>query len=607
MLFAREAIQNTWDAARELRAGARPDEYPPFHLELEFRSLVGEAKAKFVEVLGLKEHADHLGEAGRGATRRKVGLGEVDCLDSLDDPREPIRMLVYTEHGALGMEGAWDASESRMMFALNRVGYTMKRLGAGGSYGYGKAGLIAASRVRVIIAYSCFQPSPAADDHATRRLLGVTYWSNHQHDGSKLTGWAHRGVPDDSGDIMPFSDDEADRVAVQLGLGLRREGIVRERGTTFLIIEPTITAAELKTAIERNWWPAIRSTTEPLRVSITDYDGARLVPQVPIDDPDLGPFVRGFDLATRPSDSAVSTEQSYDLGTYAPHGGRTVRLGRLGLVADDKGWSFPDRMEEEDDIEHTSMIALVRGPRMIVEYHKYNLGMPFVRGCFVAHDDIDDLLRQTEPAAHDKWHESVSADGIVPMAPKVARAVIKEIKEKVKEFKKRFTAPPPRAGELNLPILDELSRLMKGRKPAPPPQNPRTVRMNFLTAAHAIDAGDGKLLCRSAVEVSVDDWVWPEVGNSSDVEVTAVMSVAFVEDEAIGERVELSVTCSNRNFTQSSADDGKYVWRGRLGRVDTATFEITTAPYSADWSVKFSPTADVTDPVVASVRPRDAK
>jgi len=193
------------------------------------------------------------------------------------------------------------------------------------------------------------------------------------------------------------------------------------------------------------------------------------------------------------------------------------------------------------------------------------------------------------------------------MAPKVARAVIKEIKEKVKEFKKRFTAPPPRAGELNLPILDELSRLMKGRKPAPPPQNPRTVRMNFLTAAHAIDAGDGKLLCRSAVEVSVDDWVWPEVGNSSDVEVTAVMSVAFVEDEAIGERVALSVTCSNRNFTQSSADDGKYVWRGRLGRVDTATFEITTAPYSADWSVKFSPTADVTDPVVASVRPRDAK
>jgi hypothetical protein len=602
MLFAREAIQNSWDAARELRAGARPSEFPPFHLEIEFRHFVGEEKRRFVAALGLSEHRAHFGETKQQAFRRKVGLGQSDCLDDLHDLAEPLRVLVYTEHCALGMEGAWDASESRMMFALNRVGYTKKQEGAGGSYGYGKAGLIAASKVRIVFAYSSFKESPARDDHATRRLLGVTYWSNHEHDGRKLTGWAHRGLCAEDGDIRPFEDAEADRVAVELGLRARSPEVLRDRGTTFLVVEPTIEAAEMKSAIERNWWPAIRSTAEPLRVRITDYDGTEMVPQVPIDDADLGPFVRGFDLATRPPDGVVPTEQSYDLGSYSPHGGQRVSLGRLGLVADDKGWSFPDHMDEDDEIEHTSMVALVRGPHMIVEYHKYNLGMPFIRGCFVAHDDVDDLLRQTEPAAHDKWHDSVSADGISPMAPKVAREVIKEIKERVKEFKRRFVAPPPRAGELNLPILDELSRLMKGRKPMPPPPNPRTVQIGFVTAAHAIDVGDDHLVCRSAVEVSVADWVWAEVDDVSEVEVTVILSVAYVEDEAIGERLNLRTSCSHQSFVESRSDGGRFVWKGRLGRVDTARFDIETAPYSADWSVKFSPSADVTSPTVGSPR-----
>ena len=120
MLFAREAIQNSWDAARELRAGARPSEFPPFHLEIEFRHFVGEEKRRFVAALGLSEHRAHFGETKQQAFRRKVGLGQSDCLDDLHDLAEPLRVLVYTEHCALGMEGAWDASESRMMFALNR-------------------------------------------------------------------------------------------------------------------------------------------------------------------------------------------------------------------------------------------------------------------------------------------------------------------------------------------------------------------------------------------------------------------------------------------------------------------------------------------------------
>lgn len=604
MLFAREAIQNTWDAARELRSDPDAGPQPPFQLDLRFHRLVGERKRRLVQSLGISDHDARLGDDDRAKRRRRVGLTASDCLDELDDDDRPLHVLIYSERAALGMEGAWDRSESRMMYALNRVGYTMKRHGAGGSFGYGKAGLIAASRVHIIVAYSCFAPSPDAGDPATRRLLGVTYWSQHEFAGSKFTGWSHLGAAEASGDIRPFEDDDADAVAASLGLDVRRCDVPLDRGTTFMIIEPSIDAEEMRTAIERNWWPAIRSTSEPLRIAITDYDGTRMVPQVPVDDPDLGPFVRAFDLATRPPDGTAPTEYAGDLGTYSPHGRRTLTLGRVGLVADDKGWSFPDGSDDADAVEHCTMVALVRGPRMIVEYHRFNLGMPFVRGCFVADPFIDDLLRQTEPAAHDKWSDSVGPEGIDPVAPNVAREVINRLRVEVKKFKSRFAQPPPRAGELNLPVLDELSRLMKGKKPPAPQQSPRTVSLNFVTAAHAVEAGPSHLQCRSAVEVRVEDWVWDAVGDSPDVEVTAIMSVAFVEDEAIGERVDLRVATRGAAFVQTSAVDGRYEWRGRLGPADSVTFEVETVPYFADWSVKFSPTAEVTDP---TPRPADRR
>lgn len=603
MLFAREAIQNSWDAAREWRDQCEESgkQIPSFWIEVVFMEVTGQAKLDLVAELGLCEHESHLGSGvERGLNRSRIGLFPSDCLEELGDPTVPLRILKMIEHSSLGMPGSFMASESRMLFALVRVGYTLKRVGAGGSYGYGKAGLISSSRVRVVCAYSCFE-SAVGDAGITRRFMGATYWGHHKMNQENFTGWARMGAKQ-SDSAIPQENDSADLSAKNIGIPTRDPNKPEDMGSTFLIVDPTIEAGELKIAIERNWWPAMMDGTNGLRIEITDYDGTKLKPEVPRDDPHLGPFVQAYELANGPSVAKDTTERANPLGSYTPQGGSRYSLGTVGLVADPSGWSFPTTDDAatsaSSNVDHCSMVALVRGPRMIVEYHEFRLGMPYIRGCFIADPSVDDLLRQTEPKAHDKWDERISAAGIQEDAPKIASEVYSRLREHVKTFKQTFTPPPPRPGEINLPILDELSRLMKGKKPKLPESEPRTVSIDFIEPPYVEPSKGNNLLCKSVVEFKVNSWVWEVLGDVDVVEVNIQLSLAIMEDESIGERIPLNVKAPNKGFICLSSEANLYVYTGSMSSSDVVKFEITSEQYSSDWSVKFTPVANITNPDV---------
>ena len=602
-LFAREAIQNSWDAAREWQSDCAKNkrQVPPSWIEFVFSAVTGKEKLALIEELGLAEHESHLGSGKeRGSNRSRIGLFGDDCLDQLKDPDKPLKILKMIEHSSLGMPGSFMASESRMMFALVRVGYTLKKTGAGGSFGYGKAGLISSSRVRVVCAYSCFE-SAVGDEGITRRLMGATYWGHHKMDGKNYTGWARFGAKEGES-AKPYENDVADSIAQKIGISTRDPKKLDDMGSTFLIVDPTIEAHELKNAIERNWWPAMMDDTSGLRIRITDYDGTVITPSVPKNDPHLRPFVRAYELASRPSDAQTEHERAISLGTYTPHGASTYTLGTVGLVVDPGGWSFPTTDDADTsgakNVDHCSMVALVRGPRMIVEYHEFRLGMPYVRGCFIADTSIDDLLRQTEPKAHDKWDERISEAGIHEDAPKIAWAIYFRLREQVKAFKQNFAPPPPRPGEMNLPVLDELSRLMKGKKPVIPEGEPRTVSIRFLELPNVSPGRGNNLRCKSVVEFQVDSWVWDVLHDVDSVEVTIQLGLAVMEDESVGERISLDVNSKNKKFVCTSSEKNRYVYKGTLSNAEVAKFEINSEQYSSDWSVKFTPIATVTNPEV---------
>ena len=81
---------------------------------------------------------------------------------------------------------------------------------------------------------------------------------------------------------------------------------------------------------------------------------------------------------------------------------------------------------------------------MVVQYFDVGGAAPVVRGVFVADDDIDDLLRQTEPKAHNSWDTETGADGVHPDAPGAAKAVLERVKRSTFDFRKTTASSDPR-------------------------------------------------------------------------------------------------------------------------------------------------------------------
>ena len=207
------------------------------------------------------------------------------------------------------MHGSWEHGRSKMMFALARVGETRKEAGAGGAFGYGKAGLIRGSRSRIVFAYSCFD----CDDEpqVSRRLMGMVFWGSHSLNDEDFTCFARLGDPHGPS-AQPFVNEHADELAVRLGLSTRAVKDPFDHGTSFLLIDPGIEPSELKTAIEESWWPAMLDQTFSVRGG-----GRRGSQSAAKDEPQILPFIRAFEIATVPQDNSVIDERKPTIRTVS--------------------------------------------------------------------------------------------------------------------------------------------------------------------------------------------------------------------------------------------------------------------------------------------------
>ncbi|MCY3540059.1 MAG: hypothetical protein OXH10_09440 [bacterium] len=299
--LAREAIQNSWDAAEDLRSDLRKShvragrkglpEPPPFEVRFLFHEAQGRDKERLVFYLGLDELGNRLDS---GVSRQEVGLGESDHLNQLRNTNTGLTYLVIEEQASSGMYGPWRSDDSKMYQALLTLGVTTGEQGKGGSFGYGKAGMIRGSAIKTLVAYTCFRER-SNDPGVTRRLLGVTYWGRHKYRGSTYTGWARLGKPDYEG-VRPLENEEADDLAKKLGLQVRSPNETAELGTTFLLVEPTMQPDDLLKAVERSWWPALEEHGLQFSVSICTPSGENLFPQ-PRQDAVLETFINAYEVA----------------------------------------------------------------------------------------------------------------------------------------------------------------------------------------------------------------------------------------------------------------------------------------------------------------------
>lgn len=577
-LLAREVIQNSWDAARDLQ---NTDPHAPqFGIEFRFEELIGENKISFVRAFGLAELARRV----EGIDRTRVGLGPEDCLDALDTD-DPLRILRVTESAASGMYGPWQQNKSHMYLALLSLGFTEKLHGTGGSYGYGKAGLINGSRIRSVVAYTCFREQES-EPGVTRRLLGVTYWGPHDYEGVNHPGIATYSAGA-AGAIRPFENEKADEVARSLGIGVRTAERAEDLGTTFLLIDTPIVPRDLVRAIERSWWPAILA--DDFVATVVDTDGSTLRPR-PMQDPVLQTFFEAWEIASGRSAPGPDAWYGRLTGPATPVSGNDPMypyVGTIGLVADLRDWSYAEHIKsaEGEEVPHRSLIALTRSPKMVVEYLEAGRAQPHIRGVFIADAAVDDVLRQAEPKTHDAWRTRAEAGEVAPQTAAVAKHVIQRIKQTVNNHRARLRPQTPPPEEVTLPFFNDIiRRVMSGmgrgvRQPVPDTR-PITIRLEQELRV----AGTSGLIELSGSAV----FALSEHFDGDVAPVTISIAYRFIEDERVGDHAQLRIT-SPVGFVLVA--DGRFA--GALKRGQEARFEFRSPPYDPLWSGRLIANAEL--------------
>ncbi len=525
----------------------------------------------------MAELSEHL----RGMEPKTVGLAEKTCLDRLADTKAVLPYLLIEEKGSTGMYGPWQHDRSKLWLGMVSVGYTKKSGGSGGTFGYGKAGMIQSSAIRTVVAYTCFKERPD-DPGVTRRLLGMTYWARHEKNSQSYTGFARLGRVGDSGYAEPFVNREADQIAKSLGMTIRSPSGTRERGTgtSFLLVEPRVCAIDLVRAIERYWWPALADHSLRFNAYVRTEDGKRLYPR-PRKDPDLNTFIGAYEIATGAT-AVPSMGRRHPIRTGS-------EAGILGLVSDPDGWSFPGP-GDDPSIEHRSIIALMRKPRMVVEYLSVRQTAPFARGAFVAHDQVDELLSGTEPSAHDLWQTKAEGDSSVPPeAYQLARKIKQGIKRRLRNFRKQLQPPERPSEHIELPHFDRIMRrLMAGHKTGPPPPPPPPPRPVTINLDHRLQEADGGAISlQGTVKVSLSEHCQEE-----KAKVAVSIRYRFLEDGKPGEAVETSIT-PHPGFVEDRKRPG--VFLGELVKHERGVFEYTTDAYRSEWSGRLYAEAEIVE------------
>ena len=583
-VLAREVIQNAWDAALERRDLPDTSEPPEFEIRFRYRSAVGEEKRELFELLRLSELQRRAKTVGN---RRTLGLhGTHHCFDDTSSA-SPLTQLLIEETGTTGMYGPWRGKQSKLYLALLSVGFTQEDRGQGGSYGYGKAGLIAGSKIRTVIAYTCFNER-LNDPGVTRRLLGVTYWGQHSVGAKDFTGFARFGSADGNS-ARPFENEEADEVAKLFGFARRDPTDPNAWGTSLLLVEPAVNQYDLEKAICRSWWPALDQDNHDINfhVEIERADGQVRSPR-PKSDPTLASFHEAYEIANQIQAAPEARRKRYALhGSPGKPGPDSIPDGILGLAADPDGWTFARNTGGEEDVRHRSLVALMRKPRMVVEYLEVGQSAPFVRGVFVADDSTNEALRQTEPKGHDAWRTEPDGEGPT-YAFALAASITRRIRQRVNAFRKDLKPPPKPAEAYQLKLFQrEMRKLLGGSSPSGPPPTKRPVTIRF---THGPKLEETKRLDRHVVtgraEVGLSEHAKED---SAPIEVE--IRFPLLEDGQAGkDSVDVAVEPPRGFKVSGNGASKKYV--GVLHRGEPVPFSFRTEPVLSDWSGRLEVRAD---------------
>ncbi|MCX7444505.1 hypothetical protein OS125_04490 [Corynebacterium sp. P7003] len=399
-MFTRESLQNSWDA----RDRVSTEDGVTFAVDYDV------IEGTDLEVL----RSVILGNDFTGVPALKSQVQE-----------ETVPLLTVSDTGTVGLRGpsnATSATTGHTEFTsfVRNIGRSDQKELAGGTYGFGKAVFFIASRVDTVMVYT---RTSDENDQPVHRFISMALTDGYQDGSVNHTGRHWWGIESrattGTGSVTyaePFTGELADRCAKAMGMD-RYFSEERPTGTAISVIAPDLAAPEtglrnIARSLTRWAWPHMVTTEpdlDPIEFHVNLRGSAIDIP-APQDDPALKSFMQTYAraLSMQPSESEEWRESLVYRTTRVFTGRpRKKELGRLSvktLVApvDEKDTVVGKTIESE--------VALIRNPRMIVEYWK---GPPDVTGepycgVFLADEAADRVFARSEPAAHHEWnHESI--------------------------------------------------------------------------------------------------------------------------------------------------------------------------------------------------------
>ena len=371
-----------------------------------------------------------------------------------------VRVLTVEDFSTRGLGGTigGDGPDDHFSRLVYFFGQPNADEDAGGAFGFGKSVYSVASAIRTVLYYS--KPADGRDS----RLIAVSLLPGHQHDGRAFTGYALCGRSNGASDfpILPLEGTTADAVAASIGL-TRRDADTP--GTSLMVVDCEDPAEELRSALEKWWWPRIVTTGADGLVARFTRDGADLPPPNPAIREDLAPFVHAYrhHLDGAPATPEMKTEPVRSVGKRVIGKLTLKRIESSPVAADEElGW-------------HECRVAMMRGPKLVVKYAAMGTvaKTPFV-GVFVAEPAMNQILRRAENPAHDTWAPESTRLARSGHEPTYVQAVERRCKSLAQAFQNGFEARPlPSTSRLHV-LQDLLGRVLaKGNTPGPVPTAPR--------------------------------------------------------------------------------------------------------------------------------------
>lgn len=400
-LFTRETLQNSWDA----RDSTSDDDGVTF--SIDYVSLNENRARAFKSFFG----------------KNTSGL---PFLRELVASEADIPLLIVSDSGTSGLQGATTVNTSKgsnsredFISFIRNIGRPSNKEMKGGTYGFGKGVFFDMSMAETVLVYT-----RTVDEHfnPVSRFIAMANSESFTDGFTQFSGrhWWGIEAKGRTGNVFaePLVGHEADSLASTFFM---EQHFTDERptGTSVAVISPRtgdLPVEKIMRTIANaltTWaWPHMVETVkglDPIDFSVS-LNGAKVPIPDPESDPIISNFVRAYRTCIRypePTSAIDFKKEFVNLGTRKWVDITSARpiefIGRLAVATSPKR-AIPHMSVLDENTTHH--VALIRGPRMVVNYWKgpVSESEENYAGVFLAAEHLDPIFAASEPPAHDEWN-----------------------------------------------------------------------------------------------------------------------------------------------------------------------------------------------------------